>query len=204
MANKRHNVISKNEVYMLIARIIAKRSKDPNTQVGAVIVSEDDRILSVGYNGFPNGISDDDPSYDWADRDINSSNNKYLYSTHAEANAILNYRGDIRDLKNATLYVTLFPCNECAKMVIQTGISYIIYLSDKYHDSTSSVASRKMFGTTHTKFTQYESSIDDKADMINSIMVLGSSPKYRNLSADQENLNSLIEDWYNDILNYIR
>ena len=204
MANKRRNVISKEEVYMLIARIIAKRSKDPNTQVGAVIVSEDDRILSVGYNGFPNGISDDDPEYNWADRDINSSNNKYLYSTHAEANAILNYRGDIRDLRNATLYVTLFPCNECAKMIIQTGISHIIYLSDKYHDSTSSVASRKMFGTTHTEFIQYKPSIEKMSDMINLIMILGSSPKYRNLSSDQENLDSLIEDWYNDILNYIR
>ena len=204
MANKRRNVISKDEVYMLIARIIAKRSKDPNTQVGAVIVSEDDRILSVGYNGFPNGISDDDPEYNWADRDINSSNNKYLYSTHAEANAILNYRGDIRDLRNATLYVTLFPCNECAKMIIQTGISHIIYLSDKYHDSTSSVASRKMFGTTHTEFIQYKPSIEKMSDMINLIMILGSSPKYRNLSSDQENLDSLIEDWYNDILNYIR
>ena len=204
MANKRRNVISKDEVYMLIARIIAKRSKDPNTQVGAVIVSEDDRILSVGYNGFPNGISDDDPEYNWADRDINSSNNKYLYSTHAEANAILNYRGDIRDLRNATLYVTLFPCNECAKMIIQTGISHIIYLSDKYHDSTSSVASRKMFGTTHTEFIQYKPSIEKMSNMINSVMILGSSPKYRNLSSDQENLDSIIEDWYNDILNYIR
>lgn len=203
MSNKRHNVISKDSVYMLIAKIISKRSKDPNTQVGAVIVSEDDRILSIGYNGFPNGISDDDPEYDWSNRDLSDPNNKYMWSSHAEFNAILNYRGDVKDLRNSTLYVTLFPCNECAKAIIQTGISNIIYLEDKHHDTPIVAAARKMFATTHTRFTQFKPSTELMSNVINSIMIIGNSPKYRNITKSQ-NIESDIEDWYNDILSCIR
>ncbi len=203
MSNKRRNVISKDEVYMLIAKIISKRSKDPNTQVGAVIISNDDRILSIGYNGFPNGISDDDPEYDWSNRDPEDHNNKYRYIAHSELNAILNYRGDLRDLKGATLYVTLFPCNECAKAIIQTGISRVVYLSDKYHDSADTKASRKMFNTTHTEFVQFKPSYEEMSNVINSIMILGNSPKYRNI-ANSNNIEQDVEDWYNDIISCIR
>ena len=203
MANKRRNVISKDEVYMLIAEIISKRSKDPNTQVGAIIVSNDDRILSIGYNGFPVGISDDDPDYDWANRNINDQNSKYKYTIHSELNAILNYRGDIRDLKGTTMYVTLFPCSECTKAIIQTGISKVIYLHDKYHDTPDIKASRKMFGTTHTEFVQFKPSFETMSNVINSIMILGNSPKYRNIGIS-DNQTQLVEEWYNDIINCIR
>lgn len=203
MSNKRRNVISKDEVYMLIAKIISKRSKDPNTQVGAVIVSEDDRILSIGYNGWPNGIDDDDPKYDWSNRNTDDPDNKYLTVAHSELNAILNYRGDLRDLKGATLYVTLFPCNECAKAIIQTGISRVVYLDDKYHDSVSSHVSRKMFNTTNTEFIQFKPSLESMSNVINSIMILGNSPKYRDI-VNKDNQAQLVEDWYNDIIKCIR
>ena len=129
---------------MGIAKLSAMRSKDPNTQVGACIVSNDNRILSIGYNGCPNGFPDSE--FPW-DREGNPLDTKYLYVCHAEMNAILNYRGSRKDLENAVLYVDLFPCNECAKLIIQAGIKEVIYLSDKYKDTDGVVASKRLFDT---------------------------------------------------------
>ena len=139
---KRKDYLSWDEYFMAIAKLSAMRSKDPSTQVGACIVSNDNRILSIGYNGAPNGFSDDD--FPW-DRDGENLDTKYPYVCHAELNAILNYRGRKKDLEDAKIYVDLFPCNECAKLIIQSGIKEVIYLSDKYWDSDNNIASRKLF-----------------------------------------------------------
>lgn len=139
---KRKSYISWDEYFMSIAKLSAMRSKDPSTQVGACIVNDDNRILSIGYNGAPNGFNDD--SFPWG-REGENLNTKYPYVCHAELNAILNYRGSRKDLENAKLYVDLFPCNECAKMIIQAGIKQVIYLCDKYADTESNIASRKLF-----------------------------------------------------------
>lgn len=139
---KRKNVPSKANVYMAMAKLISKRSKDPNTQVGAIIVSKDDRILSVGYNGFPNGCSDDE--FPWARSAKCEYNTKYPYVVHAELNAILNFRGDNKAFEGSTLYVTLFPCHECAKAIIQSGITRIVYLDNKYQDTEDFKESNRM------------------------------------------------------------
>ena len=123
------------------------RSKDPSTQVGACIVSNDNRILSIGYNGAPNGYDDD--KFPW-DREGQNLETKYPYVCHAELNAILN--STIANLKGATLYVALFPCNECAKAIIQSGIKKVIYLSDKYETSDSTLASKKMLKEAGVQF----------------------------------------------------
>lgn len=124
---------------MGIAVLSAKRSKDPNTQVGACIVNSNNRIMSVGYNGFPTGCDDDE--FPW-ERTGEKLHTKYPYVCHAELNAILNNRG--ASLENCRLYVTLFPCNECAKAIIQCGIKEVFYISDKYAESSETIASKKM------------------------------------------------------------
>ena len=124
---KREGYISWDEYFMGVALLAAERSKDPNTQVGACIVDEDNRIVSTGYNGFPYGCSDDE--YPWSREGKNAEDTKYGYVVHAELNAILNARG--RSVVGTRLYVALFPCNECAKAIIQSGIREVIYLSDK-------------------------------------------------------------------------
>ena len=139
---KRKNVPSKTNVYMAMAKLISKRSKDPNTQVGAIIVSKDDRILSVGYNGFPNGCSDDE--FPWARSAKREYDTKYPYVVHAELNAILNFRGDNKAFEGSTLYVTLFPCHECAKAIIQSGITRLVYLDNKYQDTEDFKESLRM------------------------------------------------------------
>ena len=126
---KRNGYISWDEYFMGIAMLSAERSKDPSTIVGACIVSQDNRILSMGYNGAPRGLHDD--VMHWQ-REGNFLDTKYAYVCHAELNAILNYRGSKKDLESAKIYVDLFPCNECAKIIIQSGIKEVIYLSDKY------------------------------------------------------------------------
>ena len=138
---------------MAVAVLAGMRSKDPNTQVGACIVSENNRILSMGYNGFPNGVSDDE--FPWC-REGEPLNNKYFYSTHSELNAILNYRGG--SLEGAKLYVTLFPCNECAKAIIQAGIRTVVYDCDKYSLTPSVIASKKMFDAAGVRYYQYQRS----------------------------------------------
>lgn len=137
---KRKDYISWDEYFMGVALLAARRSKDPNTQVGACIVSEDNIILSTGYNGFPAGCSDDE--YPW-EREGEAT--KYPFVVHAELNAILNAGG--RSLRGARIYVDLFPCNECAKAIIQSGIVEVIYLSDKYADTDATRASKRMLAS---------------------------------------------------------
>ena len=138
---------------MGIAKLSALRSKDPNTQVGACIVSNDNRILSIGYNGTPNGFHD--TIFPW-DREGKPLETKYLYVCHAEMNAVLNYRGNRKELENAKIYVDLFPCNECAKIIIQAGIKEVVYLCDKYANTDSVIASKKLFDTCGVKYRQIE------------------------------------------------
>jgi dCMP deaminase len=148
---KKSDYLTWDEYFMGIAILSSKRSKDPNTGVGACIVDKDNRILSLGYNGMPFGCSDDD--YPW-ERDGEFLDTKYPYVCHAELNAILNYNGG--SLKGARVYVTLFPCNECTKAIIQKGISEIIYLSDKYAGTDSTIASKRMLMSAGVRFRQYE------------------------------------------------
>ena len=138
---------------MAVAKLAGMRSKDPNSQVGSCIVSQDNKILSIGYNGFPRGCSDDE--YPWA-REGDALDTKYLYVTHSELNAILNYRGG--NLEGSKIYVSLFPCNECSKAIIQSGICEIIYDDDKYPDSESVIASKRMLRSAGVKFRRYRRS----------------------------------------------
>lgn len=146
---KREDYISWDEYFMGVASLAAKRSKDPNTQVGACIVSNDNKILSIGYNGMPLGCNDDEFSWD---RDV-TVDNKYFYIVHSELNAILNYRGG--SLEGSKIYVTLFPCNECAKAIIQSGIKEVIYWQDIYKDTREVIASKRMLRTAGVQLTEY-------------------------------------------------
>ncbi len=139
--------ISWDEYFMGVALLSAKRSKDPSTQVGACIINKDKRIIAIGYNGFPKGC--DDSVFPWGKTDENPLNTKYPYVVHAEANAILNSNSS---LKGSKLYVTLFPCNECAKLLIQSGVEEIIYLSDKNRTSDSFIASKRMLDAAGIKY----------------------------------------------------
>ena len=141
--------ISWDEYFMGVALLSAKRSKDPSTQVGACIVNKDKRIIAIGYNGFPKGCEDD--VFPWGKDDSNQLNTKYPYVVHAEANAILNSNSS---LKGSKLYVTLFPCNECAKLLIQSGIEEIVYLSDKHALTNSVLASKRMLDAAGIKYTK--------------------------------------------------
>jgi len=148
MTEKRKDYISWDEYFMGVALLASRRSKDPNTQVGACIVDENNVILTTGYNGFPVGCSDDE--FPW---DREGENTKYPYVVHAELNAILNASG--KSLKGARIYVDLFPCNECAKAIIQSGIKEVVYLSDKYADTPGVRASKLMLSTAGVKLTQF-------------------------------------------------
>jgi len=147
---KREDYISWDEYFMGVSLLAGMRSKDPNTQVGACIVSEDNKILSMGYNGFPKGCSDDE--FPW-DREGDMLESKYAYVTHSELNAILNYRGGT--LEGSKLYVSLFPCNECAKAIIQAGIRTVVYDSDKYAGTPGNIVSKKMFDAAGVKYYKY-------------------------------------------------
>ena len=151
MSDKRDDYISWDEYFMGVAMLSGMRSKDPHTQVGACIVSEDHKILSMGYNGFPIGCSDDE--FPWV-REGDPLENKYFYTTHSELNAILNYRGG--SLEGAKLYVTLFPCNECAKAIIQAGIRTIVYDDDKYEMTPSVMASKRMLDAAGVRYYRYK------------------------------------------------
>ena len=146
---KREDYISWDDYFMGISLLSAMRSKDPSTQVGACIVDKDNRIVSIGYNGFVNGCTDED--FSWG-RDGEYLDTKYPYVVHAEQNAILNARG--KSLEGCTIYVTLFPCNECAKNIIQSGIKKVCYLEDKYKDTDCCIASRRMFEKTGIELYQ--------------------------------------------------
>ena len=152
---KRSDYISWDEYFMGVAMLAARRSKDPSTQVGACIVSQDNIIISTGYNGMPKGCSDDE--FPWA-RSGQENETKYPYVVHAELNAVLNANG--RDLRGSRLYVALFPCNECAKAIIQSGIREIVYLSDKYKDTMGNLASKKMLDAAGVKYTRLQSRVD--------------------------------------------
>ena len=136
--NKREDYISWDEYFMGVAILSAQRSKDPNTQVGACIVNDDRKILTVGYNGLPIGCSDDD--FPWS-REGDFLETKYAFVVHAELNAILN---SPRSVKDCTIYVSLFPCNECAKAIIQSGVKKVVYESDKYDGTQGNIASKRM------------------------------------------------------------
>ncbi|MBE5879179.1 MAG: dCMP deaminase family protein [Lachnospiraceae bacterium] len=148
---KREDYISWDEYFTGIAMLSGMRSKDPSTQVGACIVDANNRILSVGYNGLPNGCSDDE--FPWS-RDGVELETKYPFVAHSELNAILNYRGG--NLEGAKLYVTLFPCNECAKAIIQAGIKEVVYDCNKYDKTPSVIASKRMFDAAGVKYYQYK------------------------------------------------
>ena len=150
---QREDYLNWDEYFMAVAKLSAMRSKDPNTQVGACIVSNDNRILSIGYNGTPNGYPDD--SFPWQ-REGDALETKYMYVVHAERNAILNYQGNRKSLESARIYVDLFPCNECAKEIIQSGIKEVIYLSDKYANSESTIASKRLFDACGVTYRQLE------------------------------------------------
>lgn len=147
----RTDILSWDEYFMGIASLSALRSKDPNTQVGACIVADDKRVVSIGYNGMPRRV--DESCLTWHKGE--GLDSKYLYVCHAEFNAILNTRNS-GSLNGCTLYVTLFPCNECAKAIIQTGIKEVVYASDKYKDTVGTQASRKMLELAGIKLRQYQ------------------------------------------------
>ena len=147
---KREDYLRWDEYFMGIALLSSLRSKDPSSQVGACIVNSEKRILSMGYNGMPRCCSDDE--FPW-DKNENPLDSKYLYVCHAELNAILNCASG--NVRGCTVYTTLFPCNECAKAIIQSGIAEVVYMSDKYSDSDSVLASKRMFTTAGVKFREY-------------------------------------------------
>lgn len=151
--DKRENTLTWDEYFMGLAHLSALRSKDPNTQVGAAIIDENHRVVSVGYNGFPKGCSDDE--FPWS-RSGGVLNSKYAFVVHAELNAILN---SPRSVSGCTIYVSLFPCNECAKAIIQSGIKRIVYESDKYADTETTIASKKMLQAAGIELVQLENTI---------------------------------------------
>ena len=149
MSNKRTDYIAWDDYFMGVSLLAAERSKDPSTQVGACIVSDDNRILSTGYNGFPQGCSDD--LFPW-NRDESAGETKYNFVVHAELNAILNAGG--KSLVGSRIFVSLFPCHECAKAIIQSGVKEVVYLSDKYNGTVSDNASKRMLNAAGVKLTK--------------------------------------------------
>lgn len=148
-SDKRKDYFSWDETFMQMSKVIANRSKDPSTQAGACIVNDENIILGLGYNGFPRGCGDGD--LPWA-REGGFCDSKYAYVVHAEENAVLNANASV---EGARIYCTLFPCNECTKVIIQKGIKEVIYESDKYHDQDPWVASRRMLDMAGVKYRQY-------------------------------------------------
>ena len=151
MCEKRKDYISWDEYFMGVALLSSMRSKDPSTQVGACVASQENKVVTMGYNGMPVGINDD--IMPWGRVGKDELDNKYLYVCHAEFNAILNSRGSVRDCK---IYVTLFPCNECAKAIIQSGIKEVIYMDDKYDGVLNNLASKRLFNLAGVKYRKYE------------------------------------------------
>ena len=151
---KRADVLNWDEYFMGLAHLSALRSKDPNTTVGAAIVDENHRVVSVGYNGFPKGCSDDE--FPW-DREGDTLETKYVYVVHAELNAILNPKWPVA---GCTIYVSLFPCNECAKAIIQSGIRRIVYESDKYNGVDTNIASKRMLRAAGVELCRLENTIE--------------------------------------------
>lgn len=157
---RKDNVISWDEYFMGVAHLSALRSKDPSTRVGAVIVDQNKKIVGIGYNGFPIGVSDDD--FPWG-REGGFMESKYAYVVHAELNAILNAP---REVRGCSLYVSLFPCNECAKAIIQSGISEIVYEDDKYAHTDSVKVSKKMLLEAGVKLRKTEHQVSVSLDVL--------------------------------------
>jgi dCMP deaminase len=156
-AKKREDYISWDDYFMGVSILSAQRSKDPNTQVGACIVDQNNKIVGIGYNGFPRGCSDEE--LPWSRKAESINDTKYPYVVHAEVNAILN---STKKLEGARMYVALFPCNECTKVIIQSGIKEIIYLEDKYAETDTVKAAKRMFdmsGVTYRKLDPKQKSI---------------------------------------------
>ncbi len=151
MPDKRRDVITWDEFFMGVAIAAQLRSKDPNTQVGACIADTNHRILSVGYNGTPSALNDDD--FPWGTSD-DPLQDKHNYVVHAEANAVLNYRGSLKDLSHASVYVTLFPCHECAKILAQAGIGEVVYLDDKYDGTDGNRISKRIVSSCGISYRQ--------------------------------------------------
>lgn len=164
---KREDYLEWPEYFMAVAFLSAQRSKDPSSQVGACIVNSENKIVGIGYNGMPNGCSDD--VLPWTRTAAHRLDTKYPYVCHAELNAIMNKNS--ADVKGCSMYVALFPCNECAKLIIQAGIKEIIFMSDKYHDTTEMTAARRMFdlaGIVYREFKPKCNKIIIDFDSINS------------------------------------
>lgn len=153
MQTARTNYISWDECFMRMAHVIAERSKDPSTQAGAVIADQNNIVVGLGYNGFPRGVDAD--AFPW-EREGDFLNTKYAYICHAEENAIYNANKSTHGCK---VYCTLFPCNECAKTIIQNGVVEVIFESDKYADQPAFIASRRMFEAAGIACRQYTSSV---------------------------------------------
>lgn len=151
MTSPRQNAISWDECFMRMAHVMAERSKDPSTQAGAVIADQHNVVVGLGYNGFPRGV--DNHTFPW-EREGTFLNTKYAYVCHAEENAVYNANNST---KGCRIYCTLFPCNECAKTLIQNGLVEIVYESDKYHEVDAFVAARRMFESAGVTCTQYVS-----------------------------------------------
>eukprot|EP01137_Pigoraptor_chileana_P030257 Opistho-2@1365 len=152
---KREDYLSWTDYFMAVAFLSAQRSKDPSSQVGACIVNPDKKIVGIGYNGMPNGCSDD--VLPWTRVADNPLDTKYMYVCHAELNAILNKNS--ADVRGCSLYVALFPCNECAKLIIQSGISHVHYVSDKYRDKPEMIASRRLLDLAKVVCSQYKPTV---------------------------------------------
>lgn len=150
-SKKRENYLEWSEYFMATAFLAAKRSKDPATQVGACIVNDERKIVGVGYNGFPIGC--DDNEFPWGKSAPDRLETKYMYVCHAEVNAILNK--NCADLKDCTIYVALFPCNECAKVIIQSRIKEVVYMSDKHAQKPETIASKRLLNAAGVKLTQF-------------------------------------------------
>ena len=153
MTTKREDVLNWDEYFMGLAHLSARRSKDPSTQVGACIVDDNNHVVSIGYNGFPRGCSDDD--FPW-DREGDVLDTKYAFVVHAELNAILNSKTNV---EGCTVYVSLFPCNECAKAIIQSGIKKVVYESDKYNGVDTNIASKRMLEAAGVELVKLENTI---------------------------------------------
>lgn len=160
MSKKRLDVLSWDEYFMSVAHLSALRSKDPNTQVGACIVNEDNIILGIGYNGLPKGCSDDE--FPWGNIGT-TLDTKYAFVVHAELNAILNSH---TNLKGSTIYVSLFPCNECAKAIIQSGIKLIVYEDDKYKHTDAVKASKRMLAAAGVQIRKTDKNIVVKVEEV--------------------------------------
>jgi dCMP deaminase len=152
---KRENYISWGDFFMGVAVLAAQRSKDPNTQVGSCAVNSKNRIIGVGYNGMPNGCSDD--ILPWG-KGKKSSDSKYPVVVHSEVNTILNSLS-LSELNEATLYCTLFPCNECAKLIIQSGIKKVIFLSDKYDGDEYNLIAKRLFNMAGVQYEKFKSEL---------------------------------------------